>query len=240
MVLICIDPGHGPGCVNGTPEGTYLEHEFAMDMADRLKKRLTAAGADVLMTRTGEEYPGLNERARIANKAKADFFVSLHTNAYGDGDEWTSPRGFGVYTSAGPETAERNVLAAKILERVKIAGIAIHGDGRFYNRFTVLTETDMPAVLLECAFHTNQEDAALLQDSRWRDKLADAVAKGILEHAGLSFVPVDKEEPEQHWYDKARTWAMENGIADGERPEDPATRAEVWEMLMRLSGGKGE
>lgn len=240
-MLICLDAGHGPGCVNGTPDGTYLEQEFTLDMALRLEKRLTAAGAQVLQTRTGDAYPGLNERARIANEAKADLFVSIHSNAYGDGDEWTSPRGFGAYTSAGPETAERNVLAAKILERVKMADIVIHGSGRFYNRFTVLTETDMPAVLLECAFHTNQEDAALLKDSSWRDKLADAAAKGILEHAGLAFVPVDEaQEPEEsHWYDEARAWAMENGISDGERPEDPATRAEVWQMLMRLSG-KGE
>ena len=238
-MLICLDPGHGPGCVNGTPDGTYLEEEFTLDMAQRLEKRLQAAGAETLLTRTGEEYPGLNERARMANSAKADLFVSIHSNAYGDGEEWTSPRGFGAYTSAGPETAERNVLAAKILERVKMADIAIHGSGRFYNRFTVLTATDMPAVLLECAFHTNQEDAALLKDRAWRSKLADAIAKGVLEHAGLAFVQVT-DEPEEHWYDVARAWAMENGISDGERPEEPATRAEVWEMLMRLSGGKGE
>ena len=237
-MLICLDPGHGPGNVNGSPDGTYREHEFAMDMANRLSKRLQAAGATVLLTRTGEEHPGLNERARIANNAKADLFISIHSNAYGDGEEWTSPRGFGAYTSAGPETAERNVQAAKILERVKMADITIHGSGRFYNRFTVLTATDMPAVLLECAFHTNQEDAALLKDSTWRSKMADAVAKGILEHAGLAFVQVT-DEPEAHWYDKARAWAVENGISDGERPEAPATRAEVWEMLMRLNGGKG-
>lgn len=236
---ICIDPGHGPGCVNGTPDKTYLEHEFAMDMANRLKKRLEAAGADVLMTRTEREYPSLNERARMANEEKADFFLSIHSNAYGDGEEWTSPRGFGAYTSAGPETAERNVLAAGILKQVKAAGITIHGTGRFYNRYTVLTKTDMPAVLLECAFHTNQEDAALLLDSVWRSQLADAVAKGVLEHAGLAFVPVD-EEPEKHWYDEARAWAVDMGIADGTRPEEAATRAEVWEMLMRLHGGKGK
>ena len=238
-MLICLDPGHGPGCVNGTPDGTYLEQEFALDMANRLGRRLRAAGASVLMTRTAEEYPGLNERARIANDAGADYFVSIHSNAYGDGDEWTSPRGFGVYTSAGPETAERNVLGGKILEEAKAAGILIHGDGRFYNRFTVLTETDMPAVLLECAFHTNQEDAELLKDSGWRDKLADAAAKGILKQAGLAFVAVEPEEPEKHWYDEARAWAREKGVTDGERPEETATRAEVWEMLMRLSGGKG-
>ena len=229
---ICIDPGHGPGNGNGSPDGRYSEQEFCLDMARRLSRLLTAAGADVLLTRTGEQYPGLQERARTANSAKADLFVSIHSNAYGDGEEWTSPRGFGAYTSAGPETAERNLLAAAILQRVREGGFTIHGSGRFYNRFTVLTETDMPAVLLECAFHTNEEDTALLEDGTWRQAMAEAIAKGVIDHGGLALA-----EPEERWYDAARAWAREKGLPDGTRPEEPATRAEVWEMLMRLSEG---
>lgn len=51
----------------------------------------------------------------------------------------------------------------------------------------------------------------------------------IIKAAGLNKL---KDEP---WYAEAQKWAMENGIADGERPTEPATRAEVWTMLKRLS-----
>jgi len=37
------------------------------------------------------------------------------------------------------------------------------------------------------------------------------------------------------WYNDAQWWVKANGISDGTRPEEPATRAEVWQMLYRLS-----
>lgn len=48
---------------------------------------------------------------------------------------------------------------------------------------------------------------------------------------------VDKPQGAKPWYAEAQAWAKDNGIADGTRPEEPATRAEVWTMLMRLESG---
>ena len=48
---------------------------------------------------------------------------------------------------------------------------------------------------------------------------------------------VDKPQEKDPWYAQAQAWAKDNGIADGNRPEEPATRAEVWTMLMRLASG---
>ncbi len=44
--------------------------------------------------------------------------------------------------------------------------------------------------------------------------------------------------PAEPWYMEAQQWAVDHGIADGTRPQDPATRAEVWTMLMRLKEGR--
>lgn len=52
--------------------------------------------------------------------------------------------------------------------------------------------------------------------------------KAVIAQLGLNNPP-----PPRPWYADAQEWAKENGIADGERPEDPATRAEVWTMLHR-------
>lgn len=56
----------------------------------------------------------------------------------------------------------------------------------------------------------------------------------IIKAAGLNNL-AKADEP---WYAEAQRWAVENGIADGERPTEPATRAEVWTMLQRMNGGK--
>lgn len=50
----------------------------------------------------------------------------------------------------------------------------------------------------------------------------------------------DNPTVEDHWYDEAQRWAKKMGIADGTRPEDPATRAEVWAMMQRLYNSLAE
>ena len=81
--IVCLDPGHGPGCVNGSPDGSYKEYEFAWDMAQRVRRLLEQRGVKVVMTKTESEYPGLTTRANVPNRAGADLFLSLHSNATG-------------------------------------------------------------------------------------------------------------------------------------------------------------
>lgn len=53
---VCLDPGHGPGNVNGSPDGTYKEWEFTWDMAQRVKPLLEAKGVGVVLTKTADNY----------------------------------------------------------------------------------------------------------------------------------------------------------------------------------------
>src|SRR5690606_13795090 len=84
MVKIFIDPGHGesdPGAVYGGLQ----EKNLTLDIADRIKRILENDYTDVQlkMSRTGDVYVGLSERAAMANKWGADLFVSIHINAGG-------------------------------------------------------------------------------------------------------------------------------------------------------------
>ena len=79
---IVLDPGHGgadPGAIG--PSGVK-EKEVALEIAKRLKKYLVEKiGVKVVMTREKDLFLSLSERARIANEAKADLFISIHCNA---------------------------------------------------------------------------------------------------------------------------------------------------------------
>lgn len=59
--------------------------------------------------------------------------------------------------------------------------------------------------------------------------------KQIIENKKLNHLQ-DEAEP-QAWYAEAQAWAMAQGITDGSRPTEPATRAEVWKMLQNMNGG---
>ena len=79
---IVIDPGHGgrdPGAIG--PSG-IREKDMVLDIGLRLKRMVEEQlGVKVIMTRSGDVFVPLEERAAIANRHKADFFISLHLNA---------------------------------------------------------------------------------------------------------------------------------------------------------------
>ena len=230
---VCLDPGHGPGNVNGSPDGTYKEWEFTWDMAQRIKPLLEAQGVGVVLTKTADNYPGLTERANISNKATPDCFVSIHTNAYGEGG-WSSASGLEIYTSAGPMTAQRNVLASDLVNAFHAAGVSLRSEPIKHKMYTVLAKTDAPAALIEYGFHTNKMDTEYLKDNKYRDKLAEATAKGICTYLNVDW---KKDEPVSDWEqerDEAWQAAKEAGILDGTRPEDPVTRQELAVVLERL------
>lgn len=183
--LVYLDPGHGgKDTSNQSPDGRYKEHQFSLDMGQRIRTLLQNQGVMVKLTRELESQDiSLVARAAMANQANADLFVSLHSNA--SGNTWSNARGLVVYTCA--EGGTRDVMAKNILARMKEAGVKTFGYELYHAKFTVIWKTSMPACLIEFLFHTNQEDVKLLLDSAYRDKMALAAAKGICDTLGIAY-----------------------------------------------------
>jgi N-acetylmuramoyl-L-alanine amidase len=79
--LVVIDPGHG-GYDPGTQSSSgVLEKDLALQIARRLKSALEARGIRAEVTRSADAFISLPERTRIANRAGADLFVSIHLNS---------------------------------------------------------------------------------------------------------------------------------------------------------------
>ena len=243
---VVLDPGHGTQSANQSPDGTYIEPEFTLDVAKRMKEILKSHGVAVTMTRNGTNCPtgaantaDLQYRCDVANAIRdLDLFVSIHTNAAG-GSGWSSAKGWEahVYSAAGKGAA----AAEDMLERVKEAGIDVRSSPVVASpSLYVLKHTVAPAVLLECGFHTNQEETALLKDDGYRQKLAKAQAYGILDYLGIDTgtTPADEEPAELSEADKAVAWGTENGIMFGNSAGDlmldqPVTRKQFLVMLYR-------
>ena len=82
MSRIVIDPGHGGHDTGSIGRGGLREKDVALDIAHRLGDLLEERlGADVIYTRTTDEFISLNERPRIANSEEADLFISIHCNS---------------------------------------------------------------------------------------------------------------------------------------------------------------
>lgn len=217
MKKVCLDPGHGvetPG--KRSPDGTYFEHEFALDMAYRIRDILLSyKDVEVKMTRTVENDVSLQDRVKFANRINdLSLFVSLHSNAAGSGGQWMTARGLVAY-AYGDEKSNR--AAELIMERQKEAGVKIRNNGKAANgsHLYVINRTIAPAVLVEHLFHDNQEDCALLKDDKYRQKMAEADAKGILNYLRIKF----KEKGEENEMTKEEVQKMINQATDKLRAE---------------------
>jgi N-acetylmuramoyl-L-alanine amidase len=174
--VVVIDPGHGgpdPGAVG---IGGIFEKEIVLDVSRRLQAILEQNNVQVVMTRNADIDLDLQPRVDIAERANATIFVSVHANAI----SMSRPDVNGVetyYFQSGlglAQTIHRNILQGTGMpdRRVRSA------------RFYVLRRTSMPSVLLELGFVTGRDDARKLSDLSFRQRMAESIARGILEYLG--------------------------------------------------------
>jgi len=238
---IVIDAGHGPETPGKrSPDGSLREYHFNSAVARYVADALLHGyeGVDILLTHADDRDVPLKERTDRANRWGADLFVSIHANAAGDGG-WNSAQGIETYVyETRPPAA---VALANAVQRQLIRATGRPDRGVKSANFHVLRETKMPAILVECGFMTHRQECELLKSDAYRRKCAEAIVAGIVETYGLRPKQPAQPPATEDWraeFAAAREWAVESGITDGARPQDPVTREELWVMLYRAFGAK--
>lgn len=225
MVKVFIDPGHGgkdPGALGNGLQEKNINLSVALRVGDILKRH----GIEVEYSRTTDVFVELRDRAKKANDNSADIFVSIHVNSFNNSVAQ------GVETFSYTGNAKGAQLAKSIQDSLIRDKLYTRNRGIKTANFAVLRLTKMPAALVELGFITNPEDANILRNRQ--DELATAVAKGILKNLGVEYIGRNGIETPSVWGKEAWDWAKENGITDGNRPKDNATREEVITMLYRF------
>lgn len=173
-MTICIDAGHGgkdPGAV-----GRVKEKDVNLTVAMALRELLWKAGHQVVMTRHSDNFLGLHERAELANLSRTDLFISIHHNA-GGGDGYEVIHS--VYHGVGRELAE--CIGAEFAKNQNP-----HGATPIYDKqgthggdfFTVISATNMPAIICEYAF-VDTRDAAAIDTPEELKAEAGMIAAGL-------------------------------------------------------------
>lgn len=119
--IVVLDAGHGgkdPGCIG---KGGTKEKTVVLSVAHKLRSALRGAGFTVYMTRSDDTYLKLADRAAIAEKKKADLFLSIHANA----NPSRSVKGFSIYTlseKASDEEAQKLADAENAADKIDVSG----------------------------------------------------------------------------------------------------------------------
>jgi N-acetylmuramoyl-L-alanine amidase len=172
FTTVVVDAGHG-----GKDSGTYRRHGpaekiVALDVAQRLERKLRESQLKTVMTRSSDVFIPLDQRVAIENSQKNAIFVSIHFND----SRKRGIRGFETYYHSGPASELAHRIQSKLMT------IPRSGDrGVRTANFRVLRMANYPAVLVECGFLSNRSDGKQARDWEYRELLADRIAEAIVE-----------------------------------------------------------
>lgn len=174
---VCIDPGHG-GSSSGAVLGSRLEKDDTLRLSLLVRDILEERGYTVVMTRDDDSDVSLADRCKIANKARASLFVSIHRNSSTSSDAV----GMEMWIHSSSPTDD-TLLAQNILDCLDTAGIpanrGIHSgyrDGDDMNYY-INRNTKMPSVLAEIGFISSTADNKEFDENL--EEYAKAIADGI-------------------------------------------------------------
>ena len=198
--LYIFDPGHG-GLINGKyqtagkrspkfPDGKVLfEGVNNRDNVKRIMEKFKANGLDCIDIVNSDADISLGTRVREANKLskyRDCVYISIHSDAAGDGVKWHSASGISIWTSIGQTRSDMvaqlvvDSLQEKFGDTVKWRTNKTDGDEDCEEQFYVLKATNCPAILCELGFHTNEAETKRMMTTEFKDKVCDAMLAAAL------------------------------------------------------------
>lgn len=183
-LTIIIDPGHG-GEDPGAVVSDITEKNINLAIALKLQEFASLSDFDIVMTRTddrllynsGEEsrkkFHDLYNRLKFTEKYPESIFISIHQNKFPQED----CKGLQVFY--GLRNKKSVLLADSIQKSNRLVSPDNHRISKAGTNIYLLENCQVPSVIIECGFISNAEDARLLTDDDYTDKLAFSIYCGI-------------------------------------------------------------
>lgn len=167
---IVIDPGHG-GKDNGTTgyNGT-LEKRITLQTAIHLYHRLKEAGADVILTRTQDQFISLPYRTNTADIQNADAFISLHYDSIKD----SSVRGLSTFFYHPWQKKLAVDIHSALIDQTNM-----EDRGARFGDYYVIRENNRNAILIELGFLSNPSEELLVTTDQYQDSAATGIYEGL-------------------------------------------------------------
>lgn len=186
--VVVIDAGHGGNDPGKVGINNALEKDINLSIAILLKKMLEAEDIEVIMTREtdkglydenakNKKVQDMKRRCEIIGKANSVVTISIHQNSYHE--EYVN--GAQVFYFQHSDNAKK---LAEIIQTQLQTHVQPNNKRSAKNNasYYLLKKTDATAVIVECGFLSNYEEASKLIDENYQQKLAWAIHLGILQY----------------------------------------------------------
>ncbi|WP_419961307.1 N-acetylmuramoyl-L-alanine amidase [Psychrobacillus sp. BM2] len=179
--IILMDAGHGGKDPGASSQGV-TEKSIVIKVAKLVEQKLKGAGATVIMSRSGDTYPTLQDRVALSKSTNTELFVSIHVNAAASKSVTGTETFYNL--SANDNGAESKVLATKIQQEI-IKNASMNNRGIKEGEFYVIKQMEIPSVLVELGFITNQQDFNKLVNDKYIEIYAQSIFNGIRDYYSI-------------------------------------------------------
>jgi N-acetylmuramoyl-L-alanine amidase len=178
MIKICLDAGHG-GKDPGASYGGVAEKDVTLQAVLRIRSILVVAKfIEPILTRETDVYIEPWKRPLVANEAKADYLISLHTNAAGEPGDNTKARGEEIWVKPSDTYGRKYAEIISDWVDMTFPNEPFRGI-KWSNSLAVLKHSKVPANLIELAFINNSESNRRFSKQRDVDDMAIMIALGV-------------------------------------------------------------
>ena len=211
---IVVDAGHGGWDLGTVGKRGLLEKDVVLEIAQRLGKLLESRlGADVILTRNGDNYIPLDERAGMANQSQADLFISVHAN-YSD---LPSARGVETYYTnffSAPNAKDKDVETREP-DHAKSASTALLSAAELHEK--IEQSRRLAASVQRSMYGTLSAQNPGLRDRGVKEAsyvvLTETSMPGILAEVSFVSSPTDEQNLRSDGYREQIAEALYKGIA---------------------------
>lgn len=178
-VLIVIDPGHGGEDPGKVGVNDALEKDINLKIAEKLRDLLEEESIQIVMTREDDFVPeskneDLKKRVELINEVNPDIVVCIHQNSFTD----PSVAGPQVFYHGSSEISKR--IAQTLQEELWLIDEENQRQIKGNESYYMLSQTEVPTVIVECGFLSNLEDAEKLVTDDYQEQIAQAICSGII------------------------------------------------------------
>jgi N-acetylmuramoyl-L-alanine amidase len=243
---IVVDAGHGGTDSGAVGVNGLYEKDVNLDISLKLRDILVQKGYEVVMSRDDDTFVSLKGRVEFTNEQQADLFVSIHANSYTAKsrgamvlyyDNQYPQEDYPASDEMGELTPDSKQFAQAVLDKF-VEAIDVENRGLVPSAVYVVRMGTVPSILVETAFLSNKQDAAMLANDGIRTQMAQAIGQGIEAYMPPTAQPILFPDTRRHWAREAILRMKEQGIVDGVgkqfQPNREMTRAEWVTLLDRV------